>query len=93
MAPSPETDPPLPVVDFFDQPLIEGDRIAFTSDVDHLYSGTVQLIGRDKSSREQMVVQSGHLLILDGKYMRLSGGKPEHIRFNQVVRRPDQDGA
>ncbi|MEW2266938.1 hypothetical protein [Streptomyces sp. NPDC047868] len=93
MAPSPETTPPLPVVDFFDQPLAEGDRIAFTEKDDaRLYAGTVKLIGSD-SGREQIVIQSGQLRILEGTFMRLSGGRPEHIRFNQVVRRPAQDGA
>ena len=90
----PEDTPVLPVVDFFGQPLSEGDRIAFTSKADAtLYSGTVKLIGRDNSAREQLVVQSGHFLVLQGTHMRLSGGKPEHIRFNQVVRRPTEDGA
>lgn len=94
MTPSPEPHPTLAVVDFFDQPLTEGDRIAFTStDSTHLYSGTIKLIGRDHSTREQLIVQSGHLLIIEGTHMRASGGKPEHIRFNQVVRRPVEDSA
>lgn len=95
MTPAKTTEAPelLPVVDFFDQPLTEGDRIAFTEKDDaRLYAGMIKLIGRD-SSREQLVVQSGQLTILNGTHMRLSGGKPEHIRFNQVVRRPTQDGA
>lgn len=88
-----DTTAPLPVVDFFGQPLADGDRIAFTKkDQAGLYSGTIKLIGRD-SSREQLVVQSGQLVILNGTYMRLSGGKPEHVRFNQVARRPVQDGS
>ncbi|MGW2384457.1 hypothetical protein [Streptomyces sp. NPDC001658] len=92
MTPSPEPHP-LTVVDFFDQPLTEGDRIAFTStDNASLYSGTIKLIGRNHSAREQLVVQSGHLLVLEGTHMRASGGKAEHIRFNQVVRHPAEDG-
>lgn len=84
----------LPVVDFFEQNLTEGDRIAFTSkDNPGLYIGIIQLIGRESSNREQIVVQSGHLLILEGKLIQRSGGKPEHIYFNQVVRRPSLDGA
>ena len=88
------TDTPLPVVDFFGQDLSEGDRIAFTAKDDPcLYSGTIVVIGRGNGDREQIVVRSGHFIVLNGTYMRLSGGKPEHIRFNQVVRRPPQDGA
>jgi hypothetical protein len=88
----PTEEQPLPVVDFFDQPLNEGDRIAFANKDGSLYSGTIKLIGRDHAAREQLVVQSGTLLVLKGTHMPLSGGRPEHIRFNQVVRRP-QGGA
>ncbi|MFF7476626.1 hypothetical protein [Streptomyces sp. NPDC008092] len=80
---------PLTVFDLFDQPLSEGDKIAFTSkDNDAHYIGTIMLIGRDGSAREQIVVQSGHLVILQGRLVPVTGSRPEHIRFNQVVRRP-----
>ncbi|HVK16330.1 MAG TPA: hypothetical protein VM533_05230 [Fimbriiglobus sp.] len=88
MAPSPRT---LPVVDFLEQPLSEGDRIAFNNGNDgRLYAGSIRMVERDAY---QLVVHSGHLLIIEGDLLRANGGKPERIRFNQVVRLPSEDGA
>ena len=87
MAPSPDTQPFA--VDFLEQPLAQDDRIAFTSAEDErLYVGTIRMV-----EGEQLIVHSGHLLIVEGDHLRANGGKPERIKFAQVVRLPSEDSA
>ena len=83
----------LPAVDLLNQPLAEGDRIVFLSRDPHgLCTGTIKMTGYNTWTQKQIVVESGHLLVLQGEHQR-PNQQPECIKFSQVVRQPAGDGS